>query len=245
MVQDFYTEDEIEAVDCTWGDPVLKQYSEKVTEGLLNLGSFSNGDVVVDLACGTGFTTEGILRKNPKKIIGIDFSELVLRRAREKFNGHESLEFKLGDMHRFSHLVRDVNKVVCQNAIPYAERPKKVFEEVHKALVPGGEFLFNLTHIISDNYADCQILNALCKAMREVTGIKMGSDTVYDLDPRLDYFDAILKKVGFNKKAFERRDESFSGEVLRRFVGVRIKDSMTKLPLTVEVKGEIERTTRA
>ncbi len=57
---------------------------EKEIEYLVGLATWLADDVVVDLGCGTGISTALVLRHNPKLVIGVDFSEPMIKRAREK-----------------------------------------------------------------------------------------------------------------------------------------------------------------
>ena len=60
------------------------QYRE-TNQKLLELSTLQTGDVVVDLACGTGITTQKILDMHPdvSHVFAIDNSEAMLRIARK------------------------------------------------------------------------------------------------------------------------------------------------------------------
>ena len=66
------------------------------------LSTIKEGDVVLDLGSGAGFDAFLAAKKvgNKGKVIGLDMSEEMIRKAREnvKRYGYQNVEFKLGDI---------------------------------------------------------------------------------------------------------------------------------------------------
>jgi demethylmenaquinone methyltransferase/2-methoxy-6-polyprenyl-1,4-benzoquinol methylase len=62
-------------------------------ETIKNLG-ISSGDIVLDLACGTGDFSELAVRAGARRVIGVDFAEQMLRGARQR---HIQAEFIQAD----------------------------------------------------------------------------------------------------------------------------------------------------
>ncbi len=102
---------------------------------------------VLDLACGTG-SLSVILAERGYKVTGVDFSCRMLGVARGKAKSAGlRIDFVEGDMRSFS-LEHPVDAVVCVfDSLNYLLDQKSVqssFKAVHRALSPGGLFLFDV-----------------------------------------------------------------------------------------------------
>ncbi len=117
-----------------------KKYMNEI-RSLLDLSSFSPEEVVVDIGCGTGLSTLCILEKNPKRVIGMDFSELMLHQARKRL---PHIEFIVGDALHLSRIAPKANKIVGASFFYFTPQPAQLLQEVSRALSPHGEFLFDV-----------------------------------------------------------------------------------------------------
>ncbi|HEX7879602.1 MAG TPA: class I SAM-dependent methyltransferase [Candidatus Eisenbacteria bacterium] len=103
----------------------------------------------LDLACGTGTTALALARVMPR-CLAIDlrpeFAAIVSARA-GKAASTRHLEARTGDMRTF-RLAQRVDLVTCFfDAINHLPRPTDIdrtFKSVHRALAPGGLFLFDI-----------------------------------------------------------------------------------------------------
>lgn len=116
------------------------------------LTDLSSGPVnrLLEIACGTG-THAFHLEKPGREIVATDYSEGMLRRAREKaVEKHSRVEFQLQDMTQLAVSTEMFDAVICLfDAIGYVrtnEALEKVFHGVHKHLRPGGLFIFEFWH---------------------------------------------------------------------------------------------------
>ncbi len=102
------------------------------------------GDTVIDLGSGAGndafvarrFTGEG------GKVIGIDFTEAMIRRAREnaeklKLN---NVEFRQGDIEDIPVTANKADVIVSNCVLNLVPNKHKVFGEIYRVLKPGGHF---------------------------------------------------------------------------------------------------------
>lgn len=118
------------------------------SKDLVTIANIKPGMIVIDLAAGTGTTTQAILRQARGKIhiIAIDQAEAMLEQARVKFTNHKNIRFVVAEAEKLSEVidkVKGVDAVVC-NAAFWQMRPKQVFKEVSKILKREGVFAFNL-----------------------------------------------------------------------------------------------------
>jgi SAM-dependent methyltransferase len=116
------------------------------------LDNYSVGriDRLLEIACGTG-THSFYLEKPGRQIVATDYSEDMLRRARQKAAEKSShVEFQLQDMTQLDLGGETFDGVVCLfDAIGYAatnEGLEKVFRGVHRHLRPDGLFVFDFWH---------------------------------------------------------------------------------------------------
>ncbi|GIX06004.1 MAG: methyltransferase [Candidatus Poribacteria bacterium] len=103
---------------------------------------------VLDLACGTGSIAIPLAQRG-FQVTGIDRAPEMLEVAEKKAKrAGVSVEWRVGDMRNFT--VEDpFDAVLClYDSINYAltrEELEAVFESVHRALVPGGLWIFDVT----------------------------------------------------------------------------------------------------
>jgi len=102
------------------------------------------GDVVVDLGSGAGndcFVARAETGANGK-VIGIDFTEAMIQRARqnaEKLDFH-NVEFRQGDIEHMPVADNMVDVVVSNCVLNLVPNKKQVFSEIYRVLKPGGHF---------------------------------------------------------------------------------------------------------
>jgi cyclopropane fatty-acyl-phospholipid synthase-like methyltransferase len=108
---------------------------------------------VLDLGTGEGRLLRLVLQKNPDaKGVGVDFSEPMLKHAKEGFQGYENVVLLKHDLNDSlpKEWVGRFDLVVSGLAIHHVvdERKRELYEEVFELLPPGGVFL-NLEHVAS------------------------------------------------------------------------------------------------
>jgi len=102
------------------------------------------GDVVIDLGSGAGndaFIARRIAGENGK-VIGIDFTEAMIERARtnaEKL-GYNNVEFRFGDIEKIPVTATVADVIVSNCVLNLVPNKQKVFSEIFRVLKPGGHF---------------------------------------------------------------------------------------------------------
>jgi ubiquinone/menaquinone biosynthesis C-methylase UbiE len=101
---------------------------------------------IVELGVGSGRVAIPIARETGKRVIGIDRSPAMLAVGRERA-GDLPIEFREGDMRDFT-VDEPVDLVTCpfralMHCRTWAEK-RRVFEQVARALRPGGRFAWNV-----------------------------------------------------------------------------------------------------
>jgi len=110
----------------------------EITEELAELCGIQQGTSVLDVACGTGETACYLAEKRGARVLGVDGSDLMIERAREKANQRNlTIEFKKGDAH---HLPFDDNTfdVVISECTMCILDKEKAIREMWRVVRPNG-----------------------------------------------------------------------------------------------------------
>lgn len=103
-----------------------------------------DGDIVIDLGCGAGNDAFIARRATGEKgkVIGIDFTEPMIERARENAErlGFNNVEFRLGDIEDMPVTANKANVIVSNCVLNLVPNKHKVFSEIFRVLKPGGHF---------------------------------------------------------------------------------------------------------
>ena len=109
------------------------------------LASLQKGEVVLDLGAGAGF--DCFLAANAVglkgKVIGVDMTPEMIDKARENAQkgGYRNVEFRLGEIENLPVADGTVDVVISNCVINLSPDKKRVFEEMFRALKPGGRFM--------------------------------------------------------------------------------------------------------
>src|SRR5687768_3197732 len=102
------------------------------------------GDTVIDLGSGAGndaFIARRLAGENGK-VIGIDFTEPMIARARENAEklGLNNVEFRQGDIEDMPVTSNKADVIVSNCVLNLVPNKHKVFSEIFRVLKPGGHF---------------------------------------------------------------------------------------------------------
>jgi len=102
------------------------------------------GDVVIDLGSGAGndcFVARAETGESGK-VIGIDFTEAMIAKARENADklGFNNVEFRLGDIEKMPVAANVADVIVSNCVLNLVPNKAAVFKEIFRVLKPGGHF---------------------------------------------------------------------------------------------------------
>lgn len=102
------------------------------------------GDVVIDLGSGAGndaFVARRIIGERGK-VIGIDFTDAMIERARENAEklGYNNVEFRFGDIEKIPVTANAADVIVSNCVLNLVPNKTKVFSEIFRVLKSGGHF---------------------------------------------------------------------------------------------------------
>ncbi len=127
----------------------LKGYNPEADLGLgcglpTEFAQIKPGDTVVDLGSGAGndcFIARSVTG-DTGKVIGIDFTEAMLDKARANVDklGYNNVEFRLGDIEKMPITANAADVIVSNCVLNLVPNKNNVFKEIFRVLKPGGHF---------------------------------------------------------------------------------------------------------
>ena len=128
----------------------------------LNFANIKEGETVVDLGSGAGIDAflASKLVKNEGKVIGIDFTDDMLKKAKSaaKEHGFKNVEFRKGDIEN-SMPVEDhsVDAVISNCVINLTTDKVKAFKEVYRILKKNGKGRIVISDLVTSKEVTCRI----------------------------------------------------------------------------------------
>ncbi|MCA0030966.1 class I SAM-dependent methyltransferase [Mesorhizobium sp. B263B2A] len=105
------------------------------------------GTRIVDLGCGFGWFCRWAHENGAREILGLDLSEKMLARARAA-SRDTGITYERADLDQLSLPQGAFDLAYSSLALHYVEDVARLFETVHRALSPGGHFVFSTEHPI-------------------------------------------------------------------------------------------------
>ena len=145
---------ENEAQGKFWNDAPGQSWVKHDAVMNLRLGNISDilfnrlGDVVVanvlDIGCGTGSTSIRLAETLAQEatVTGIDISEPMLGKAREKSANLPSVSFVAADAQAFAFETGKFDAVISRFGVMFFEDPPKAFSNIRSAMKPGSQLTF-------------------------------------------------------------------------------------------------------
>ncbi|NHN60837.1 MULTISPECIES: methyltransferase domain-containing protein [Halorussus] len=115
-------------------------WNEQMRDEALGLLDIREGDRVLDVGCGTGFATEGIL-EHTRNVHGLDQSVHQLEKAWAKLGKHDPVSFYRGDAERLPFADDTFDVVWSSGSIEYWPNPVATLRDMRRVVEPGGRVL--------------------------------------------------------------------------------------------------------
>ena len=157
----------------------------------------SNIESILDLGCGTGLELEPVFVRFPSvAVTGIDLSEKMLERLKEKYKG------KTIDTIQGSYFGRTFGESIYDAVISFQtmhhmshKDKQSVYQNIYRALKEGGVYI-ECDYMLTDP-AEEQRLYADNERLRRTQNIPDGEFYHFDTPCTIDNQLALLKKAGF------------------------------------------------
>ena len=115
-------------------------WNERMRTEAIDLLDLQADDRVLDVGCGTGFATEGLLERT-ERVHGLDQSRHQLERAWAKFGKTDRVRFYRGDAERLPFADDAFDAVWSSGSIEYWPDPVAALREFRRVVRPGGGVL--------------------------------------------------------------------------------------------------------
>jgi demethylmenaquinone methyltransferase/2-methoxy-6-polyprenyl-1,4-benzoquinol methylase len=98
---------------------------------------------VLDVGCGTGYTTKGVLkRKNVSEVVGLDMNPMQLKRAVRNLKPQKNrTSISRGDADNLPFIDASFDATISVGAIEYFPDPEKTIKEFARVTRPGGTII--------------------------------------------------------------------------------------------------------
>ena len=125
---------------ATYDEDTYGAHARNLYPALLKKLSSLEYDTILDLGCGTGEVIQAIIQETPdKKMYGIDISENMAQKAKEKMKNNASIN--VGDSEHLPYEDEMFDVVYCNDSFHHYPNPKTVMAEVSRVLKPRGTFI--------------------------------------------------------------------------------------------------------
>lgn len=168
------------------------------------------GDTVIDLGSGAGndaFIVRRIVGEKGK-VIGIDFSEAMIDKARANVDklGYNNIEFRLGDIEKMPVAANKADVVISNCVLNLVPNKENVFKEIFRVLKPQAHFS------ISDIVLEGELPENLRKAAEMYAGCVSGAIQ------KQEYLD-IIKQTGFQNITVQKQKQIIvPDEILLQYI---------------------------
>ena len=105
------------------------------------------GTRVVDLGCGFGWFCRWAREAGAAEVLGLDVSEKMLARAREATTDN-AVRYERADLETLALSQASYDLAYSSLALHYVVNLDPLIRQIHRALVPGGRFVFSTEHPI-------------------------------------------------------------------------------------------------
>ena len=134
-------------------------WNEEMRAEALSMLDIEADDRVLDVGCGTGFATEGLL-EHAENVHGLDQSVHQLEQAWAKLGKHDPVSFYRGDAERLPFRDGAFDVVWSSGSIEYWPNPVATLREMRRVVEPDGQVL-----VVGPNYPKTTVMQKVADAI--------------------------------------------------------------------------------
>ena len=130
----------------------MEQHHARIAETIWERMELSSTDRILDLGCGEGWACRLVARRVPQGclVVGLDISDEMIRRAREKSHSLPNVSYHCGQAHCIPRRANYFSKIISIESFYYFERQDQVLRELLRVMQPGGQ-LYLLLCLFQDD----------------------------------------------------------------------------------------------
>jgi demethylmenaquinone methyltransferase/2-methoxy-6-polyprenyl-1,4-benzoquinol methylase len=134
-------------------------WNEEMRDEALELLDLQADDHVLDVGCGTGFATEGLLQ-HTEHVYGLDQSIHQMQKAWKKFGKNDQVKFHRGDAERLPFKDGSFDAIWSSGSIEYWPNPVDALEEFRRVVKPGHKVL-----VVGPDYPKSTVFQKMADAI--------------------------------------------------------------------------------
>lgn len=127
-------------VASNWDNMRNNFFSDDVRKTAYKTAHIEEGKIAADIGAGTGFITEGLIKKNIK-VIAVDQSSEMLNLLKNKFSYYKNLKCVQGIGQNIPIENNSVDYVFANMFLHHVENPSIVIKEMYRILKPSGKLI--------------------------------------------------------------------------------------------------------
>ena len=132
--------------------PALHLGGKEATRDLLEMCKITQGSIVLDVGCGTGYTACEIAREHGSEVMGIDISETMVSKAKQRARKEglaDRVEFRVADVFSLPFEDGSYDVALFESVLtPIPGNKLDALREVVRVVVPGGMIGANESFIL-------------------------------------------------------------------------------------------------
>ena len=137
---DVSSKDYFDEVAPQWDEMREVFFSEAVREKAIGVADVRPGELAADIGAGSGFVTEGLVRKG-LRVIAVDQSEAMLNEMRSKLSHLDTIEYRVGRAESLPVDNEAVDHVFANMYLHHVDSPPRAIGEMVRILKPGGRLV--------------------------------------------------------------------------------------------------------
>ncbi|HIP63541.1 MAG TPA: methyltransferase domain-containing protein [Archaeoglobus profundus] len=111
-------------------------YSEEMRKTVVDMANIKQGDLVLEVGCGTGFTTYEIVRRvGEENVVAVDITPEQMEKAIKRF---PNVKFVRGDAEELPFKDNVFDAAISAGSIEYWPHPQLGIQEMARVTKPGG-----------------------------------------------------------------------------------------------------------
>ena len=134
-------------------------WNEEMRDQALEMLDIAEDDRVLDVGCGTGFATEGLL-EHTENVHGLDQSVHQMEKAWDKLGKRDPVSFYRGDAERLPFKDDTFDVVWSSGSIEYWPDPVVALRDMRRVVKPGGQVL-----VVGPNYPKSSVMQKVADAI--------------------------------------------------------------------------------
>lgn len=124
-------------------------FSESLREKAMQIAGVAEGEIACDVGAGSGFMTEGLIKKG-LNVIAVDQSQEMINEMKKKFSCSNRVDYRVGEAENLPVKSESIDYVFSNMCLHHVENPSDAIKEMLRILKPGGKLI--ITDLDSHNF---------------------------------------------------------------------------------------------